>query len=120
MVIALSGFMAYNDLGGNFMEELHEAAAGAMLALVLVHIAAVVLSSLLHRENLVLAMITGLKRGLAPQAIRRPRWIAGTALAAAVLGFLSAAYQGALPEIVQGKANVERTAHYHDHHHDHD
>ena len=73
---ALSGFLTYNDLAGHFMEELHEAAASAMLALVLVHIAAVALSSLLHRENLVLAMITGLKRGLPPQAIRRPRRIA--------------------------------------------
>ena len=118
MITALSGFMTYNDQGGDLTEQLHEAAAGAMLALVLVHIAAVVLSSLLHRENLVLAMITGLKRGLPLQAIRRPRWIAGTALAAVVAGFLSAAYQGALPDIVQGNANVERTAHYH--HHDHD
>ncbi len=111
---ALSGFMTYNDLGGHFMEELHEAAAGAMLALVLVHIAAVALSSLLHRENLVLAMITGHKRGLPPQAIRRPRWIAGTALAAAVVAFLSAAYQGALPNVVQGSAHAERSAHHHD------
>jgi cytochrome b len=111
LATALSGFMTYNDLGGHFMEELHEAAAGAMLALVVVHIAAVVLSSLLHRENLVVAMITGFKRGLPPQSIRRPRWVAGTALAAAVLAFWSAAIQGALPDIVQGPATAERSAH---------
>lgn len=55
LAAALSGLLTYNDLGGHFMEELHEAAAGAMLALVVVHIAAVVLSSPLHRENLPLA-----------------------------------------------------------------
>ena len=115
LATALSGFMTYSDLGGHFMEELHEGAAGAMLALVAVHIAAVLLSSLLHRENLVAAMISGFKRGLPPQAIRKPRWIAGTALAAAVLAFWSAAIQGALPDIVQGPAKAERTAH---HHHD--
>lgn len=114
LATAASGFLTFNDLGGHFMEELHEAAAGAMLALVAIHIAAVVLSSLLHRENLVLAMITGCKRGLPPQAIRKPRWLAGTALAAAVLAFWSAALQGALPGIVQGTAGVERQAHHED------
>ena len=114
LATALSGFMTYNDVGGHFMEELHEAVAGAMLALVVVHIAAVFLSSLLHRENLVLAMITGFKRGLPPQAIRRPRWIAGTALVSAVLAFWSAAIQGALPDIVQGPAKAERSAHHDD------
>jgi cytochrome b len=59
---ALSGFATYNGFGGHWLEELHEGAASAMLALVLVHIGAVVLSSLIHRENLVRAMLTGFKR----------------------------------------------------------
>jgi cytochrome b len=61
-VTALSGFLTYNDYGGHWLEELHEGAAGAMLALVFVHIGAVVVSSLIHRENLVRAMMTGSKR----------------------------------------------------------
>lgn len=57
-----SGWAVYQDSGGHFMEELHEAAANGMMAIVAIHIAGVVVSSWLHRENLVLAMITGLKR----------------------------------------------------------
>ncbi len=60
-VAAASGWAAYNDLGGHFMEELHELAANGMMAIVAIHIAGVIVSSWLHRENLVRAMITGWK-----------------------------------------------------------
>ena len=59
---AFTGYATFNDLGGDWLEELHEGAASAMLALVFVHIGAVVLSSLIHRENLVRAMWNGFKR----------------------------------------------------------
>jgi cytochrome b len=56
-----SGYLAFNDLGGHWAEELHEGAASAMLALVFIHIGAVLLSSLIHGENLVGAMWNGFK-----------------------------------------------------------
>jgi cytochrome b len=75
---ALSGHATYADWGGHWLEEVHEVLANTMLALVLVHVAGVVASSVGHRENLVRAMVTGRKRGSADEAIASPRagWLA--------------------------------------------
>lgn len=70
-VTTASGWLAYAEAGGEWLADLHEGAAGAMLALVVVHVAGVALSSVLHHENLVGAMITGRKRGRGEDGIRR-------------------------------------------------
>jgi len=84
LLSAGSGYAVYADLGGEWLEEVHEGLANTMLAVVVVHIAGVVFSSLLHRENLVSAMITGYKHGIPAEAVHRPHWIAGILLAASV------------------------------------
>lgn len=63
LVTGASGYATYNDFGGEWLEELHEGMAGTMLTVVAVHVLGVVVSSLLHRENLVRSMITGYKTG---------------------------------------------------------
>lgn len=75
-----SGYAVYNQTGGEWLEELHEATANTMLALVVVHVAGVLVSSLLHRENLVHAMIYGYKNGEAGQGVRRAHWLIGAGL----------------------------------------
>ena len=92
IAIGVSGYVLYEDAGGRWTESLHEGAANAMLALVVVHVAAVLVSSLLHRENLVAAMVTGRKRGAASEGIGRSRFAAATA---AVVAFAVAALWGA-------------------------
>ena len=84
LVAGISGYAVYSDLGGKWTESLHEGAANAMLALVLVHVAGVVVSSLMHRENLVAAMLTGRKFGSPQDAIGGTRWVTALALAAGV------------------------------------
>ena len=78
---------ASNDFGGELFEELHEGLANAMLAVVAVHVAGVLASSLLHGENLAKSMLTGYKRGEPVLGIRRAHWLMGFGVLAGVLGF---------------------------------
>ncbi|HAN54929.1 MAG TPA: cytochrome B, partial [Betaproteobacteria bacterium] len=50
LVVTASGWATYNDIAGDWLEEVHEAAANVMLAVIGVHVAGVLLSSWLHRE----------------------------------------------------------------------
>jgi cytochrome b len=45
-----------------FWEEIHELMTGFMLFLIIVHISSVIVSSWVHKENLIFAMITGRKK----------------------------------------------------------
>lgn len=60
----LTGWMMTTDAlwGAEWVEDVHETAAGATLTLVGLHVAGVIFTSWRHRENLVRAMFTGRKR----------------------------------------------------------
>jgi cytochrome b len=68
LLVAVSGWMSETDrwFGVRWVGEIHSVAAHLLLILVGVHVAGVVVSSRLHGENLVLAMVTGRKRASPP------------------------------------------------------
>jgi cytochrome b len=82
ILTGLSGWANYNDIGGGFLEELHEGLAVTMLTVVFIHIAGVLSGSLMHGENLVRAMLNGRKQGMPEEAIRSARPLAGAVLLA--------------------------------------
>lgn len=85
--VTAAGWATYNELAGEWTEDLHETLANVMLAVVLVHVGAVVLSSLLHKENLAGAMVTGYKVGSPGEGIRRAWHSVAALMLAAVLAF---------------------------------
>ncbi len=109
--VAVSGWATYNDFGPGWLEDAHEAAANLMLALVGVHIVAVVATSWLHRENLVGAMITGFKSGRPEQAIRTRRRGVAAVLLVAVLGFWGLQWTSA-PGGVAAGAGASHVTHH--------
>jgi cytochrome b len=82
----VTGLALYNEIGGRWVEHWHEFIANSMLAIVAVHIVGVAAGSLLHRENLVRAMFTGYKSGVAGDAIGGPRRIVAVLLIAVIVG----------------------------------
>jgi cytochrome b len=58
---AVTGVVVFQDIGGDMLGELHEMTAFAMLTIVALHVVGVLVSSAMHRENLIRSMITGLK-----------------------------------------------------------
>jgi cytochrome b len=68
-----SGWLVYQELGGAWLEDAHEALASGMLVVAALHVTGVVVSSLAYRENLVRAMLTGFKQGRPDEAIAHAR-----------------------------------------------
>ena len=117
LAVGATGFATFNDLGGGWLEELHEGLANAMLALVAVHVLGVVAGSRLHGENLVRSMVTGRKNGLPSDGIGSAWRSVAVLMLAAVLGFWSWQWTQA-PDAAQLQARAEARAQSHaDRHH---
>lgn len=112
VLTAASGWAMYEEIGGEWLEDVHEALADAMMALVVLHIAGALVSSLLHRENLVRAMLTGRKQGEPSEGIRRAHAWLGALVVASVAAFWVSSAMDTPPGV--GKvASVERGAQGH-------
>ncbi len=104
---AASGWALAMEVGPRWMEDLHEGLSNATVALVVVHVVAVILSSALHRENLVRAMLTGYKPGGGPAAAGT-RWF----VALLLIGAVGAFWAGAIPApgLERGQSIVQSVA----------
>lgn len=110
LAVAASGWATYEDIGGKWLEEFHEAAANIMLGVVGIHIAGVLLGSWLHRDKLIGAMITGRKRGRTENGLRSAWRSVGALMVVAVLGFWWTQWNSAPVGAANGPAAVSGKA----------
>jgi cytochrome b len=94
-IVTAAGWGTFNEVGGEWIKELHEGAANVMLAIVGVHVAGVLIGSWMHRDNLIGAMLTGRKAGRPKDAVRSAWRSVAVLMLVAVLGFWAIQWQGA-------------------------
>jgi cytochrome b len=73
--VAVTGYMMGMDryFGQDWVEHTHKVLVNGLIGLIILHLAGVVTASLRHRENLVVAMVTGLKQENDPTHVAAPR-----------------------------------------------
>ena len=86
-VSGISGVMVFQEIGGDVLEELHELSSYAMLGVVGIHILGVLVSSMLHRENLVRSMVTGYKTDGQQEGIKHSYAWLGVIMLVTVVAF---------------------------------
>jgi cytochrome b len=101
LLIGLTGYWGVKEFYGDLMSEAHEAISSMALGVVVIHVAAAVIMSFMQKENLVKAMVTGKKQGIASQAIRYPLNLVGILLALAWAYLMFLIYSGALASLTQ-------------------
>ncbi|RIK96714.1 MAG: cytochrome B [Burkholderiales bacterium] len=83
--LTLTGLGVYQEWAGDWLEDVHEFFGDAFLAVALVHVGALVGSSLLRRRNRMKPMITGRIDGSGPDPVPdERRWLALLLLAASI------------------------------------
>jgi cytochrome b len=87
LFICVTGVLALQDDASDLVVDLHGLATNVMLGVIALHLIGVLASSILHRENLVRAMFTGLKSAGQEKGIqRRYNWL-GVMMLVAVAAF---------------------------------
>ncbi|MDF1486450.1 cytochrome b/b6 domain-containing protein [Ramlibacter sp. H39-3-26] len=91
--VTLSGYATYNDWGGEWLEDLHEAAGETFLWVVLAHLSLIAGLSVLRRKNQALPMLTGHVEGSGPDLVRNNHSAMAIVVLLAVLAFWSWEWQ---------------------------
>jgi len=99
LLAVLTGWASFSDYG-DWFGELHEGIVNVLILVVAIHIGGVLVSSVLHRENLVRSMVHGCKQGNLLDAIRYPQWIVGVLLLVGLGLFLWALLSSRLPALL--------------------
>jgi cytochrome b len=93
--ITLTGYASFNEWGGDWLGEIHEAVGEAFLWVVVGHLAAIAGLSWLRRKNVAAPMFTGRTEGRGPDVAKHNHaWLAWL-LCAAVLGYVAWEWQQA-------------------------
>lgn len=83
----LSGYLLYQELAGEWLEEVHETLGNGMLALALTHIGLVLGGVLLRGPRTLMSMVSGRQPGRGPDLAKRNHAWLGGLMFAAVLAF---------------------------------
>jgi len=115
----ITGWFCLREIGGEWVSELHELLANAMLALVLVHVLGVIVSSLIHRESLVKAMVTGRKSSTTDhEKIKNQHPYIGALVLVSVLAFWGFQLMTSDAGGIDGDVLIQGHDHSHHYHHD--
>jgi cytochrome b len=101
-VVALAvgtGWVTYQDDSAELWAGLHALAGNGIMVLVGLHAAAVIVTGLLHRENLVRAMVNGYKRARSGDGIPGAFTLLGLVLGCAVVAFTWQVYSSVFPSL---------------------
>lgn len=101
LVIGVSGYLSVKELLGDFAGEIHESVASLALAVVILHILAAIVMSLMEKQNLVKSMVDGKKQGMPEQGIHYPQYLLGGLILITSLYFFYLVLTGALPSLTQ-------------------
>ena len=99
MLTVLTGWASFSDYG-DWFGELHEGIVNVLLLIIGIHVGGVVVSSVLHHENLVQSMVNGHKVGNPADGIRYPQWVVGILLLTGLGVFLWALLTSRLPMLL--------------------
>lgn len=87
MFICVTGVMSLQDDASDQVVDLHGLGTKIMLGVIALHLIGVLVSSIVHRENLVRTMLTGYKSAVTEQGIQRAYLWLGLLMVAAVVIF---------------------------------